>query len=305
MTQIRSNLLDFFTEGKLPQLEAVIESKKESFPSMLQVLFNVQPMTTDIYQTTTLSGLRNPRIKPEGVPVEFQTIQSGFPKTFTTLTYATAYRIAREMVRDGKENYIRRATDSFAKGMFEVKEYRLASIFDDGFTVNGYDGTPLFSTTHPLENGEGAVGVNRSAADTELSITSFRELRNVMQSTVNEQGQLVRYNPKWFVVGQNLQDEAMEILKSQYNPENANNTVNTVYNYLSLLPGNYWPYLSSDTSFFMVGDKSDHNLMFLPRDPFETDSDYDKKAFAYEVIASERFSYGYSGWRGVVGNAGA
>lgn len=303
-TQLRSSLLNFFGEGKLPELEAVIRARVESYQSMIPILFNQENMTSDIYQTTSYSGLKNPKVKEENQPVEFQTIQPGFPKTYTSKCYATGYRISRETVRDGKESFIQRATESFAKGNFEVRELNAASVLDDGFTVNGYDGVPLFSDQHPLENGDGQYGVNTPTDGSELSISSYRELRNILQDTVNEDGQKVKYRAQYLVVGQDLQDDAAEILKSQYNPENANNAINTVYNHTQLLPEGYWPYLESSTAFFLFTQKMDHHLMFLQRDPFETDSDYDKHTFAYEIIASERHAFGYSGWRGVVGNPG-
>lgn len=303
-TNLRLNFPDFFGEGKLPELEAIIQASVESYPSMIPILFNEEPMTTDIRQTTTHSGLRNPKKKPENETVEFQTIKAGFPKTYTADTWATGYRISRETVKDGKFSLIQKATMSFAKGFFEVKEFSAANIFDDGFTVNGYDGVPLFSLQHPIENGDGIFGINRPADPSELSLTSVRELRNIMQDTVNEDGQLVKYTPSFLVVPQFLQDDAKEILQSEYVPENANNAINTLYATLKLLPGGYWPYLNSDSAFFLVTDKMQHNLEFLIREAMYTDSDYDKKAFAYELIASERFTSGYSGWRGVAGNPG-
>lgn len=305
MTQIRSNFLDFFTESKLPVLEKITTASKNQFPSMIPVLFNQEKMTTDIYQTTTMSGVRNPRVKAEGAPVEFSDMKPGYKKTYSAVTYANAYRISREMVRDGKESMIKRAAVSFGKGFAEVWELEAASVYDNGFTVNGYDGKPLFARDHPLENGSGLEGINEPAAPSELSITSYRELRNILQNTVNEDGQLINLRPKYLVIPQGLQDVAQEILKSTFDPTSGNNNVNTIFNHTSLVPGDYWPYLGSDTAWFLQCDKTDHYLMFLDRDPYETDSDYDKHAFAYEVIASERRAYGASQWRGLAGNPGA
>lgn len=304
-TNIRSNFSQFFGQTKLPELQAVILAKNESYQSMIPILFNEEMMTSDIYQTTTMSGLKNPKVKPENQPIDFQTLQPGFSKTYTATTYATGYRISQEMVDDGKFSFIERATNSFAKGMFEIKELSAAQIFDDGFTVNGYDGQPLFSTTHPLENGGGAVGVNRPAVASALSITSFRELRNIMQDTVNENNQRVRYQPNLLVVPHALQDKALELVKSIYVPENANNAINSIYDTVQLLPGGFWNYLDSDTAWFLVSEKSEHGLMFLDRKGLTTDSDYDKKAFAWELIASIRYDLGYSAWRGTCGNPGA
>lgn len=303
-TNIRSNLLDFFTESKLPVLEAIILATVDSYPSMIPILFNMEMMGTDIYQTTTYSGLKNPKKKPENETLEFQSIKPGFAKTFIADTYATGYRISREMVKDGKVSFIERATNSFSKGFFEIREFGAASIFDDGFTVNGYDGVPLFSTQHPLENGDGNFGINRPADPSELSTTSLRELRDIMQSTVNEDGQLIQIPPSYLVVPQALQDTAKELMLSEYDPNNANNNINTLAGGMKLLPGGYWNYLGSDTAFFLMADKMYHHLMFLDREAMYTDSDYDKKAFAYELMAAARFTYGHAGWRGTAGNPG-
>lgn len=304
-TQLRNNFADFFGSTKLPELQAIIMARTESYPSMIPILFNQEQMSTDIYQTTTHSGLRNPSAKAEGQAVTFQTMSPGYDKTYTSTTYATGYRISKEAVDDGKFSLIQKATESFAKGMFEIRETNAADVFNDAFTTNGPDGVPLCSASHPLENGAGDLGVNKPATASELSVTSYRELRNIMQNTVNENGQLVKYMHKYLVVPQALQDTAIEIIKSTHNPENANNAVNTIYENVQLIPGGYWNYLTSDTAFFLVSEKMDHSLMFLEREPMSVDSDYDKHAFAHELIASCRFTQGFSGWRGVAGNAGA
>jgi hypothetical protein len=301
---IRPNFKDFFTEEKLPELEAVILAKNESYQSMIPVIFNTESMDSDIYQTTTYSGLKNPILVQENEKIGFQALKPGFSKTYTAKKYAAGFKISKEMVRDEKFSFIQRATESFSKGMFEIKEFSAAGVFDDGFTVNGYDGVPLFSTQHPLENGDGAFGVNRPAAGSELSITSYRELRNIAQDTVNENGQLVKYNPSVFIVPQAQQDDAAEIVKSMYNPENANNAINTVYEHTQLLPGGFWNYLEDNEAFFLASNKNEHYLMFLERQALEISSDYDHHAQGHELIADCRFDQGYSSWRGVVGNPG-
>lgn len=301
---IRSNFLDFFTEGKLPELQAIIEAMQESYPSMRPILFNESNMTTDIAQTTTMSGLRNPERVLERAAIPFQDLKPGFDKTFTAFKIGTAFSVSREMKRDGKVDFVNRGMTSLPKGFFEVKEYDAASVFDDGFTVNQYDGVPLFSRSHPIENGAGSFGINTPASNSELSISSYRELRNILQDTVNENGQLVKYTAKYFVVPQALQDVAAEILKSSYHPENANNAINTVYEHTTLLPGGFWNYLSSDTAFFMVCDQMQNGLHFKYRDPFETDTEYDKYTQAHDFFATERYDFGVASWRGTVGNAG-
>lgn len=303
-TNIRSNFADLFGPGKLPELEAIIMALEESYMSMIPILFNETPMSTDIYQTTTISGLENPKPKPENSPVAFQSLKGGFKKTYTATTFAAGYRISKEAKADGKFDFIQRATKSFAKGFFEIEELAAASVFDDGFTVQGYDGVPLFSTQHPLENA-GGFGINRPAVASPLTVTSYRELRNILQDTVNENGQLLRMKAQYLVVPQGLQDTAKELVGSSHRPDNANNAINTIFTDTQVLPGSgFWNYLQNDTSFYMTTDKMEHHLMFMRRQDLEVDADYDRISFAHEVIASKRFDKGYSNWRGVVGNPG-
>lgn len=301
---IQGNFSDFFGTGKLPNLEAVIEAKKESYSSVIPLLFNTVNIGTDIWQSTTLSGLRNPEVKPEAQPVTFQTIQSGYSKTITVSCYATGYAISKEAVDDGKVNFINRATTSFAKGAFELKEMNVASIFNNAFTTTGYDGVALCSASHPLENGLGVTNSNLGTAAS-LSLTSYRDLRNVMQDTLNENGQRVKYKASYFVYGQDLQDTGAKLMGSSHEPDNANNAINTVYNHCKPLPEGYWPHLSSTTAFFLVGAPEDNGLYIVEREAFNVDSDYNKKARTYEVMSFERYGYSWANHRGLAGNAGA
>jgi len=301
---IQLNFPDLFGPGKLPELEAIIFATATSYPSKIPFLFNNQPMDREIYQTTTLSGLGNPTIKGEGVNTDYADIQPGFSQTYAYDEWTLGYRIGRNTVRDGKFSMIERATRSFAKGFYEVKEIAAANVFNNGFTVNGYDDVPLFSLVHPLEDGGGAVGINRPVDGSELSITSVRELRNILQSTIDENNRLIEYHAKYLVVPLDLQDVAKEIIKSAQIPDNANNAINTLYDAMQLLPGDYWSYLSRDSAFFIVTDKMDHHLMHLSRAPLETESEWKKDSRSREIVASESFTKGYSGWRGTTGNPG-
>ena len=300
----RNQFLDFFSVDKLPELAAVIVAKSESYPSMKDQLFNEHPISTDIVQHTTLSGLRNPVIVPEGSAIPSQSIQPGFDRTYTVDKVATSFSITKEMRDDQKFNFIQRGVESFSKGMFEAKEISLSNVFNNGFTTAGPDGQALFSTAHPLENGGGQTGSNRGTTAA-LSVTSFRALRNLFQDTLNENGQRSRYMMQYLVCPQELQDIGMELIKSQYHPENANNAVNTIYGSVQLLPNGYWPYLTSATAFFIVSRKEDHSLYFINRQSMQVDSDYDKRTQTWDFFADERYTQGFSGWRGTAGNSGA
>jgi hypothetical protein len=223
-----NDFLDLFTEDKLPELKAVYKTKAESYPSMIPLLANIGSFgNSDIVQTTTISGVGDFGETLAGQDAKVGYIRPGFDNTIVAKKYTNSVIVPKEFITDTKQNLLKYAMESFAKGAFEIQEKKLAQIFLEAFSTTGYDGVALCSASHPLENGNGLTWSNLSSA-ADLDITSFRDTRDVLQDTPNEDGQLVNMMPKLFVCGQELQDKAHEIVKSMYNPENANNAVNSV-----------------------------------------------------------------------------
>ena len=300
-----SNLDQLYGVDKLPNLNKIIELKQASYPSMKDVLFNTESTNSEIYQTTTLSGVKNPVVRAELETVEFDTIKQGYSNTITVAERSAGYAISKVTLDRKKYNFVDRATKSFAKGSFEEKEYNLAGIFDDAFTTVGYDGKVLCATDHPLENGFGGVNSNLGTAAA-FSKTSFAALRNVLQNQVDEDGRKLNYMSAYIVHPQALQDSVREVLGSMYNPDNANNTINTMYDYTNVLPGvGYWPYLTDTNSFFLTCPKEDTGLMHVQGEAYNVEYDYDMHTRVHKYSSHEIYGYGVSHHRGIVGNAGA
>lgn len=304
IAQIDNNS-DLYGEDKLPNLYMVIEDMAAAYPSMIDVLFNTENITTDIYQTTTLSGIKNPVVRAQLEPVEFDTIKQGYSNTITVAERSAGYAISKIALDDGKVNYVDRATKSFAKGAFEEKEYNHAGIFDDAFTVSGYDGVPLCSASHPLENGFGGTDSNL-VTGAALTRTSLKALRNVLQNAVDSNGRKQMYNAAYIVYPQALQDTVKEILGSEFQPENANNAINTLVGFTNVLPGvGYWPYLGSSTAFFLVCPKEQTGLMHIKREAYNIVYDQDVHTRVHKYSSHERYGFGVSHHRGIFGNEGA
>jgi hypothetical protein len=118
----------------------------------------------------------------------------------------------------------------------------------------------------------------------------------------NERGVPLVMKPNLVIGGPKLRWRFKEILKSEYDPDNANNAVNSVYDEgLQYMICNY---LTSDTAWF-VASKQDHDLRFIWRKQatFKAYDDPDTAAAIFR--GSMRFATSFYHWRGIFGNAGA
>lgn len=300
-------LTQHFGATQLPRLGKIIENIVAQYPSMKDVLFNeVSIDNTDIYQATTLSGISGPEIRQLGVAPTFDTIKQGFATTITVDDRSKGFAIAEETIKDTKINFVERAMEFFMKGAYEEKEFNLAGVFDDAFTVNLADGVPLCDTSHTLESQTGAVNSNLGTAAA-FSKTSFQALRNIMQNQVDEQGNKINPMAAFLIYPQAIQDTVKEVLGSEYDPDNANNTINTMYGFTNVLPTGvgFWPYLASTTAFFMAQPKQYTNLHYVNREAYNVVYDYEKHARVHTYSSHERYGIGVPSHRGIVGNAGA
>lgn len=301
------DLSDFYGVDKLPDLAMVMMNEVPMYPSMKDVLFNtVTIQNTDQYQATTLSGIPGPVVRGLGQTPEFSTIQSGYSTTITTVDRSRGFAIAKETIDQGKFDLVKRAHEFFTKGAAEEKEYNLASIFDNAFTTTLADGQVLISANHPLEGVPGSVNSNIGTAAA-FTKTSFKALRNVMQNQVDEQGNKLNPTAAHLLFPQALQDSVQEVLGSMYDPDNANNTINTMYGFTNVLPNGvgYWPHLSTTTSYFMMMKKEHTGLTYVESEGYSVVYDYQPHERIHTYSSHELYGIGVPSHRGIVGNAGA
>lgn len=98
------------------------------------------------------------------------------------------------------------AIDRFIAQIPDDLEVRIfAALF--GNTVNGYDGVPFFSASHPFASGTGN-NITTSA----LSFETFRAAKQIMRLYADEDGRPWNINPTHLVVGPSLERTALEIV---------------------------------------------------------------------------------------------
>lgn len=296
----RSLTPDVFFADALPLLEEIIYQNYNQYKDMIPVLANYQTKGGWGTQTTEQSGVGPVSIIPEGSSVSYDDIVQGHSKTFTFVKYGIGVKVTEEMIDDDKWDQVQDIYRSLGASMFHVRQQVFFDNFNNGFTTNGYDGVPLFSTSHPLVKAGGSQG-NRPTTDADLSVTSLRDALTQIANWVSHEGIRVLYQPKLLLVSTTDIYSAHELLKSDFRPDTANNAVNAfTINGMEYAAS---PYLTDSDAWFIKADM--HKLMFYERKAPETRSFEDFDAGALKTKITSRFDTGHASWYGWWGTAGA
>lgn len=302
MPLLRANADDLLHVG----LDEVLFKKyKEINPTYSQI-FDVRSSDRKYEKITGFSGFGTLVNKLEGETITYDNPYQGYDTTFTHLTYGLAFRVTMEMQQDDLYDVIKRMPAALAETVVRYKDTKAAEIFNNAFLdtasdfMSGMDGKVLCATDHPLAGG-GSYANTITAAD--LSVTSLEEALYTMRLTVGDRNELIDLEPKTLLIPPHLERIAHELLKSSGRPDTANRADNWLATQgLNVL---VWNRLTDTDTWFLLSEKSRHNLIMYNRQELETDSDRDfnTKDHIYSVVT--RFSYGWADWRGVFGVAGA
>lgn len=222
-----------------------------------------------------------------------------YKKTYTHKEYSVDVAIERKTNDDGDFVNLTRISERIGDSAAVFREVQAASIFNNctstaaGFV--GGDGVALASNSHPLSPQKTGVVQDNLYA---LSLTrdNLRTVREAMMAFTDDNGNKVAVTPNLLLVPPALEDDALEIVNSMQNPNNANNTANPMFGRFQVQP---WHYLTDSNRWFVI----DSNLMrqsldWFDRVPFSVymreGDDHTVRAY---WRAYQRFSFGYSDWK--------
>ena len=211
------------------------------------------------------------------------------------------------MQQDDLYDVIKRMPAALASTLVRFKDTAGAKVFNNAFAdtattyMSGMDGKVLCASDHPLTGGGTEQNILTTAAD--LSVTSLEEALYTMRLTVGDRSELLDLEPKYLLIPPHLERTAYELIKSAGRPDTANRADNWLNTQgLQII---VWNRLTDTDAWFLLTEKSMHNLIWYNRLELETDSDRDfnTKDHIYSVVT--RFSLGWADWRGIFGTAGA
>lgn len=288
-----------------PGLNALFGTTYKERPLQHTMVFDTFDSEKAYEEDVELTGFGLAPVKSEGASISYDSHTQGPTTRYTNVTYGLGFIETIEAVEDNQ--YKERATNrtrALARSMRQTKEVVMANIFNRAFDSNypGGDGKEMLATDHPTVNGTQS---NELATAADLSEAALEDLLIQIMNATDSRGLRIRLMARKLIVPSALAFEAERIVKSTLQNDTANNAINAVRS-MGLLPDGImvWNYLTDADAWFVKTDAPEGLKLFNRRAvAFAKDSDFDTDNFKHK--ATERYSGGWSDWRGAYGTPGA
>lgn len=287
-----------------PGVKAFFGKTYAEKPMVCDMVFNKASSDKAYEEVVEETGFGLAPQKPEGQSVSYDTDAQGYVTRYTNVTYGLGAIITQEAIEDNQyENVATRKAAKLARSMRQTKENVHANVLNRGFTAAfaGGDGVELFATNHPTLAGNQS---NELAVAADLSEASLEDLLILIRQAKDSRGLRIQLEGQKLVVPAALAFEATRIVSSVNQSGTANNDINAM-KAMGMLPGGVviWDYLSDDDAFFVTTDAPE-GLTSFQRRALQLTQDNDFDTTNARMKATERYSVGWSDWRGVYGSPG-
>ena len=289
-----------------PGLNALFGLEYKNYENQHSDIYDIENSDRAFEEEVRLSGFANAAVKAEGSAVTFDTANEAFTSRYTHETIALAFAITEEAIEDNLYDRIAtRYTKALARSMAQTKQIKAANVLNNGFDSSfpGGDGKELFATDHPTQSA--GTLANELSTSADLSETSLEQAMIDIAAFKDERGFKIAARGLKLIIPSELQFTAERILRSPARVGTADNDLNALSS-KGMLPQGYVVnnYLTDTDAFFIKTDIPNGMKMFN-RANLKTamEGDFDTGNVRYK--ARERYSFGFSDWRGMFGSPGA
>lgn len=265
-------------------------------------LFDGDSSTQNYEEDVQLTGFGLAPRKTEGTGVTYDSEVQGFTTRYTHIAYALGYIVTKEELDDNLYMEVsKKRSAALAMSFRQTKENVAANIYNRAFntTYVGGDNICLCSTSHP--NTTGGTWANRPSVDVDLSESSIEDAIVALMGFTNDRGLLINVMPRSLIIARQQWFNANRILKSFYQPGNANNDINVIKATNALPEGiimNH--YLSSPNAWFLRTNIQ-NGMKHYSRVGISFDQDNDFDTMNAKAKGYERYSFGWTDPKAVYG----
>jgi len=288
-----------------PGLNALFGLEYDRYENQHAEIFDTESSDRAFEEEVMLSGFGTASVKPEGTSVNFDDASESYTARYTHETIALAFAITEEAVEDNLYDKISsRYTKALARSMSNAKQVKAANVLNNGFSSSytGGDGVELFSTAHPTTGGNVKNELSTAA---DLNETSLEQALIDIAGITDDRGLKVALNGMKMIIPVNLQFVAERLMKSNLRPATADNDTNA-HKSMGMIPQGYVVnnYLTDTDAFFIKTD-APNGMKHFQRAAISTKMEGDFETGNVKYKARERYSFGWSDWRGIFGSPGA
>ncbi len=249
-----------------PGLNALFGLEYNNYDNQHAEIFDTENSDRAFEEEVMLSGFANAPIKAEGTSISFDSAQETFTARYTHETLALAFAITEEAIEDNLyDRLASRYTKALARSMANTKQVKAAAVLNNAFSSSSAGGD---GKELCATDHPIVAGTDRNELSTaaDLNETSLEQSLIDIAAFTDERGlKIAARGVKSYVVN----------------------------NYLT------------DTDAFFIKTDVPNGLKHFVRSPLKTAMEGDFTTGNVRYKARERYSFGFSDWRGIFGSPGA
>ena len=189
--------------------------------------------------------------------------------------------------------------------MQQTKQVKAANVLNNAFSSSfvGGDGKELCATDHPtvanvdLRN-ELSVSADLNETSLEQALIDIADFRDERNLKINAQARRLIIPPA-------LQFVADRLMETPGRVGTSDNDINAIRNMGMVSEGYVVNHYLTDTDAFFIKTDVPNGLKHFVRSPVATSMEGDFETGNVRYKARERYSFGFSDWRGIFGSPGA
>ena len=290
----------------VPGLNALFGLEYARYADEHTMIFDTESSDRAYEEEVMLSGFGEAAVKGEGAAVKYDTAQETWTARYVHNTVALAFSLTEEAMEDNLYDTLSaRYTRALARSMQQTKQVKAANVLNNGFssTYPGGDGKELFATDHGSLTAGDLKNELSTAAD--LNETSMEQALIDLAGFKDERGLKVNAQAQRLIVPPALQFIADRLLNTPGRVATADNDINAIRN-MGMIPDGYAVnhYLTDTDAWFLKTDVPNGMKHFV-RTAVSTNMEGDFETGNVRYKARERYSFGWSDWRGIFGSPGA
>jgi len=294
-----------FPAGLQEGINAWFGMEYKQHPEEWRSCFEIDGSKKAYEEDVQMVGFGAAQVKAEGGTIAYDEGQEGYTSRYTHETIALAFNITEEAIEDNlymklSQKYGR----ALARAMQHTKEIKGAAVYNNGFSGSylGGDGKALLAVDHPLDGGGSSS--NKLATPADFSETAIEQILIQIRKSVDDRNVPIATRPTGIILPPELEWESVRILRSVLRVGTGNNDINAINAKSVFSDPDVVTRLTDPDAWFVKTDCPESmkhfNRVAIQRG---TEGDFETGNMRYK--ARERYSFGWSDWRGVYGSEGA
>ena len=289
-----------------PGLHALFGLEYDRYDNEHEDIFDTETSERAFEEEVMLTGFGEASVKGEGAGVVYDTAQEAWTARYSHETVALAFALTEEAIEDNLyDTLASRYTRALARSMQTTKQVKAANVLNNAFNSSfvGGDGKELCATDHPTVANIDQKNELSTAAD--LNETSLEQALIDIADFKDERGLKINAQATKLIIPPALQFTADRLMESPGRVNTSDNDINAIRN-MGMVSGGYAVnhYLTDTDAFFLKTDVP-NGLKHFVRTPVSTSMEGDFESGYVRYKARERYSFGFSDWRGIFGSPGA